>query len=219
MLELRGVHKAFGRHCVLRGVDLEVPRGEVAGLGGPNAAGKSTLLRVCAGLVSPDRGIVRVAGRAPQDARRRGLIAWSGEAGGRFQRRLSVLANLIYAASWSGTPRRTAEREIRRLAERFGLTEELTRRADACSLGTLQRAALVRVVQSEAALVLLDEPVSSIDPESSEPVRRALAEELRRRGCSALWVSHRPHEIAPLCNAWFGLDAGAVAPIPTDRAA
>jgi ABC-type multidrug transport system ATPase subunit len=219
MLELRGVHKAFGRHTVLRGVDLDVPRGEIAGLGGPNGSGKSTLLRVCAGLVSPDRGIVRVAGRTPQDARRCGLISWSGEAGGRFQRRLTLLGNLIYAASWSGTPRRAAEREILRLAERFGVTNALTRRADACSLGTLQRAALVRALQSDAALVLLDEPVSSIDPESSESVRRALVEELRRRGCSALWVSHRPHEIAPLCNAWSALEGGRIAPIPISRAA
>lgn len=216
---MRGVHKAFGKHTVLRCVDLDIPRGDIVGLGGPNAAGKSTLLRLGAGLISPDRGTVRIAGRAPHEARRTGSIAWSGEAGGRFQRRLTVLSNLFYAASWAGTGRRAAEREIGRLAERFGLAGELERRADACSLGTLQRAALIRVLQSSAPLVLLDEPVSSIDPDSSEPICRALAEELRAGGRTAIWVSHRPHEIAPLCDGWLALERGSVAPRAIGRAA
>ncbi len=218
-LELHDVRKAFNGHAVLDGLSLEVPRGGIVGIGGRNAAGKSTLLRLCAGLLRPDRGTVRVGALGAVAARRRGAIAWSGEAGGRFQRRLSLRANLRYAGSWSGAFSHAIDREIDRLSERFGIASDLDVRADACSQGMLQRAGLVRILTSPATLALLDEPTSAVDPDSTDDIHRGLTEELRALGRTALWVSHQPRHVAEHCSGWLTLREGRLTRSALERAA
>ncbi|HVR75302.1 MAG TPA: ABC transporter ATP-binding protein, partial [Planctomycetota bacterium] len=158
---LRGVRKRFGYQDVLRGVDLEVPRGGIFVIFGPNGAGKSTILRLLATQWSSTAGTVEVLGH---DVRREPILIRS-QLGLVFhepflRRELTVEENLRFASELHGIDGAAAPERIERLLGRFGI---LHRRRDAVgtlSQGMTKRASLARSLLNEPRLWILDEPFS-----------------------------------------------------------
>jgi ABC-2 type transport system ATP-binding protein len=196
----------FGDLEILSRVDLRADCGEIVGLMGANGAGKSTLLRVCAGLLLPGSGVALVRGLPADRARRRGWIGWSAAGENSFQRRLSLGENLTLCARLYGLRRREWTRRIGELSEMMGFEEQLAVPAARCSTGQRQRAAVARALLHRPPLVLLDEPLRGIDPESAPHLARALREALR--DSAALWVSHSRRELESVTHRVLRIEKG-----------
>ena len=189
-LLLTGVRRSWSRREVLRGVELELVPGTANWLGGRNGAGKTTLLRIAAGAIAPDAGTVLLDGLSPRRARRAfqeriGLLSAGDRA---MYGRLTVRHHLEMWARFAMVPRASRAPAIARALARFELEELADRRLDRMSMGQRQRARLAMVFLHDPAVVLLDEPHTSLDDDGRELVARAL-DELRARGGAALWCS------------------------------
>jgi branched-chain amino acid transport system ATP-binding protein len=188
ILELRGVDAAYGRIQVLRGVDLQVPKGSVVALLGPNGAGKSTTLKVASGQLVPTAGCVHVGGvhvngAAPDELARRGMCIIP-EGRGVFPN-LTVRENLQLTA-YAG---QHSEREIEEIAfDRFPrLGERRAQLAGHLSGGEQQMLAMSRALASDPALLLLDELSMGLAPLIVEELYEVVGQ-LAREGLSVLVV-------------------------------
>jgi heme ABC exporter ATP-binding subunit CcmA len=193
VIEARKLGRRFGEKRVLRGVDLDVPRGGFAVVTGANGSGKTTLLRICAGLAIPTEGEVRV------DAERREIGYLAHEP--LVYRELTALENLeLYGRLYHVPERRE---RIGMLLERFGLWDARHDRVASYSRGMTQRLALCRVLLHAPALLVLDEPYTALDAQGAELLDAQLAE---LRGEHTLLVStHDPARMESLATTHLAL--------------
>jgi phosphonate transport system ATP-binding protein len=207
----------------LKGVSLEVGKGEIIGLIGPSGAGKSTLIRCINRLVDPTGGriflgeleLTKLEGGALRRARRRiGMI---------FQEfalveRLTVMENVLsgrlgYTGFWASWFRRFSQADIQRafqVLERVGLLDHVDKRADALSGGQRQRVGIARALVQEPDLLLVDEPTASLDPKTSRQVMRLLTELCRERELTAIVNIHDVMLAQMFLPRIVGLHAGEV---------
>jgi ABC-type multidrug transport system ATPase subunit len=193
MIEARKLGRRFGEKRVLRGVDLDVPRGGFAVVTGPNGSGKTTLLRICAGLAIPTDGALRVDVERAQI----GYLAHEPL----VYRELTALENLeLYGRLYHVPERRE---RIGMLLERFGLWDVRHDRVASYSRGMTQRLALCRVLLHDPALLVLDEPYTALDTQGAELLDAQLAE---LRGERTFLVStHDPARVEPLATTHLAL--------------
>jgi ABC-type multidrug transport system ATPase subunit len=189
LLSLRGVNKQWERraHPVLRDVELALGRGEIALLIGENGAGKTTFLRIVAGLIFPDSGVVELDGLDPRRnrveyQRRIGFVS-AGSTG--LYARLSARRHLDFAARIAFV--RGFERAIacEDAISRFGLDDFAARRVDRLSMGQRQRVRLAMAFVHRPQLLLLDEPVNSLDERGAHDLASAL-DDFRASGGTAV---------------------------------
>ena len=203
-LLIETVTKRYGTTLALDEVSFVVDPGEFVALLGPSGAGKSTLFRCVTRLVAPDTGVVRVLGRdmsalGGQELRlaRRdvGLIFQQFNLIGRLSAMDNVLAGRMGHASTLRVLLRQFTRADRQLAlaalDRVGLLERAGQRADSLSGGQQQRVAIARVLAQQARLLLADEPVSSLDPQSAENVLGILRNIARETGIAVVCALHQ----------------------------
>jgi iron(III) transport system ATP-binding protein len=201
-VEVKGVEKRFGDTAAVAGVDLELGDGEIVAVLGPSGCGKTTLLRLIAGFEVPDAGTVTIGGEqvagggawvAPE-RRRIGMV---------FQDyalfpHLKVDANVAF-----GLSRRSADerRELtRKTLDLVGLAGKAERYPHELSGGERQRVALARALAPEPAVVLLDEPFSSLDATLRAGLRREVEAILRAANATALLVTHDQEEALSLAD-------------------
>lgn len=188
---------------------FEVPDGRVLGIVGPNGAGKSSILAAIAGLVDAT-GTIRLGDRdlaaAPAERRGVGLV---------FQDfllfpHLTIRDNVAFAARVRDGGWTPARAKADPWLARFDLTELAQRHPDALSGGQAQRVALARALAAEPAVLLLDEPMASLDVEIRDGVRADLARHLRAFGGPAVVVTHDRDDAAALADEVLVLERGAV---------
>jgi heme ABC exporter ATP-binding subunit CcmA len=212
------LERSFGHVRVLRGIDLEVRRGDVLVVVGPNGAGKTTLLRVLAGLARPSAGEVRVLGRklertAPEARRPIGFVSHQSL----LYDDLTLAENVALAARLYGMARpRAAAMHALQSVE---LAERAHQRPRELSRGLLQRAAVARALVHDPLLLLLDEPFTGLDVPAAERLRELLVER-QRRGLGLLLVTHHLEEawdlatrVAVLSGGRWLLEEGRVGPL------
>lgn len=194
---------------VLRSVDLALAAGELAWLTGENGVGKTTLLRVIAGIIAPDHGTVRVCGLTLAGGRRVfqshiGLLT-AGNSG--LYARMTVSQHLDYWARLAMVSPRERSARIDEFIERFTLTELAGRRLDRMSMGQRQRVRIAMAFLHRPQLILLDEPANSLDTEGRELLLEAV-EQHRREGGATLWCSPAGDELGAIADQRFALRAG-----------
>ena len=193
-ISLRGVHKSFGAHSVLNGIDMDIAEGTVVSLIGPSGSGKSTLLR-CINLLEPiddgeiflDDIDISVPGFDANPVRRRiGMV---------FQNfnlfpHMSVQDNITLSPVRTlGVNKAVARAKAEELLERFGLADKLNAFPDQLSGGQQQRVAIVRALAIEPEVLLLDEITSSLDPELVGEVLDVVRE-LKTSGMTLVLATH-----------------------------
>lgn len=202
------VHKRWGEATILDGIDLALEAGTTTWISGGNGVGKTTLMRIVAGLIMPDRGTVSLNGARSDADRRRyqsqvGFLA-AGDTG--LYARLSVYSNLEF---WSGiafVPHSQRRVTIEHALDRFALTELASRRVDRLSLGQRQRVRIAMTFLHEPRLLLLDEPSSSLDDDGVTTLLSAVAEHARS-GNIVLWCAPTRHD-ALECDRAYLLSSG-----------
>jgi ABC-2 type transport system ATP-binding protein len=175
-LEARSVSRRFGRRAALRELDLRVAAGEALALLGANGAGKTTFLRLAAGLLLPSAGELRIAGicpvREPERARRR--IGFAMETS-RLHPSLSVAGLLRFGARARGLAGAVAARAVEAMLEKTALGAVAKRPIGNCSRGYQQRVSLALALIGDPELLLVDEPSAGLDPAQREDLWELLA--------------------------------------------
>ena len=234
ILEVRGLEKSYGGAPVLRGVDLAIEQGEFVGVIGLSGSGKSTLLRCINRLIDASAGEILVprvllgetVNGASADVRKldtRELRFLRRKIGMVFQQfnivmRMSVIDNVLsgslgYQPVLRGSLRMFSSETKRRALvnlKRVGLLDHAYKRADQLSGGEQQRVAIARTLMQEPALILADEPVSSLDPKLSRVVLDILKRVCREDGITALVSLHTLELTREYADRVIGLKQGKI---------
>jgi ABC-2 type transport system ATP-binding protein len=196
-VEIRDLHKSFGRTKALDGLDMTVAHGEIAGFLGPNGAGKSTTIRVLLGLLRADGGTVRLLGGDPwRDAveLHRRIAYVPGDV--TLWPNLTGLQAIDFLARLRGNGVDTRRRD--QLIERFELDPH--KKARTYSKGNRQKVAIVAAFSTNAEIYILDEPTSGLDPLMEQAFQQCV-NEVADRGAAVLLSSHILAEVEKLCDA------------------
>ena len=208
LLQATGLRRSFGERVVLDGVDLSVGEGETIAVTGPNGVGKTTLLRILAGLLRPSAGSVLLDGRPvrtadPQSRAAIGLLSHRAM----LYDDLTLQENLEFVARLHGLrdPRRVAREALEQV-------ELLARAGDSprtLSRGLIQRAALARALLHAPRLLLLDEPFTGLDSAAAGRLTSLLAAR-RPAGLGTIIVTHQVNEARDVASRVLALQAGSV---------
>lgn len=213
-LRFSGVTKAFRQHfwqrrrVALRSLDLRLEGGEAFGLLGPNGAGKTTTIRLALGIAFPDAGEVRLAGRPATDPGARIGLGYLPE-NPQFYDYLSARELVELAARIHGLAAAERRRRAGELLERLGLGREADRPLRRFSKGMLQRAGMARALVSRPDFLVLDEPMSGLDPVGRRELRDLVLEE-RSRGTTVFFSSHVLSDAEMICDRVGILVAGTL---------
>lgn len=189
LLTTRGLTLAYSGRRVLNGVDLMLAPGETLALLGPNGAGKTTLMRLAAGRLAPDAGMVQVDGRAPHvDPTARAAIGWVPQVIALYPR-LSVTENLGVFASLAGVPRRTRAAAVAAAMTLTDIEPIATSLVGQLSGGYQRRVNIAASLMNRPRLVLLDEPTQGVDLAARAAIH-AVLQRLRVEGTAILIATH-----------------------------
>jgi ABC-2 type transport system ATP-binding protein len=211
VLELEGLyHRWKGpKPPVLDDVSLTLRAGEVTWIGGRNGVGKTTLLRLAAGILLPQRGTVRVGELTPSSKgglyrRQIGFLS-AGDRG--LQARMKVAQQLDYWGRLAYVPRQHRAEAVADSLRRFGLEEFAERRVDRMSMGQRQRIRLAMAFLHRPRVLLLDEPRNSLDDEGYQILNEQIAQ-AAERSATVLWCSPRGEDRVISCDASYTLTDG-----------
>lgn len=196
-ITIRGLAKAFGGQPVYSGFDLDVRRGDILAIFGPNGCGKSTLINMAAGLLPVDGGTILYDGREVREVRigyvfqnyREALFPW-----------IRAADNIRYPLRRMGLPKREIEARVERLSADFRVRFDLARYPYELSGGQQQLVSVMRALAVEPEVLFLDEPFSALDFETTLDLRALLQAVLKRLGVTTLLVSHDLEESIALAD-------------------
>jgi sodium transport system ATP-binding protein len=211
MIEVKDVHKSFGKVEALCGVSFGAPDGQVTGLLGPNGAGKTTTLRILYTVLKPDRGSASVDGcdtiTDPRGVQRR--IGALPDNHGLYPR-LTARENIRYYGQLHGLKSSELERNMEEILALLEMQAIADRRTDGFSNGEKLKTAIARALVHRPQNVLLDEPTNGLDVMSTRNMRTFIRS-LRNDGKTVLFSSHIMQEVSALCDHIVVIAHGLVA--------
>jgi len=209
-LQLQGVGKAFGPVRVVAGLDLEVHRGEFVVLLGESGCGKSTVLRMIAGLDDVSEGRILIMGRDVTDRAPRARDIAMVFQNYALYPHMNVAQNMSFALELAGAGKEEIERRVAQAAAILNITHLLARKPKELSGGQRQRVAIGRCIVREPALFLFDEPLSNLDAKLRAHMRTELAVLHERLGKTTIYVTHDQVEAMTLASRIVILDKGRI---------
>jgi lipopolysaccharide export system ATP-binding protein len=211
-LTVHSVVKSFRKRTVVRGVSLEVGRGEAVGLLGPNGAGKTTVFYMITGLIPADEGTIRIDGRdvtrLPMYRRARLGIGYLPQEASIF-RGLTVEENILAVLETVEPNKQERQRQLDALLEEFRITRLRKSPAIRLSGGERRRVEIARALATRPSFMLLDEPFAGIDPIAVNDIR-ALVRHLTQRGIGVLITDHNVRETLELVSRAYIIHDGMV---------
>lgn len=225
-IKAEGIFKTFQsgwlrkkRKLVLRGINLEVEKGEIFGILGPNGAGKTTLLSILSTLLLPDCGKVHVLGidglRNGHQVRERVNIS-SGNAN--FLWSLTVRENLHFYGMLYGLIGKQRKKKVEALIDTFNLREHRDIPFDELSTGMKQRLSLAKCLINDPEILFLDEPTVGLDPDVSVRIREMIQSVHKEKGMTVLLTTHNMKEAEYLCSRIAFLKEGEILSLGTAEA-
>ncbi len=209
-VDLIDVRKNYGRSVqALRGVNIQVGRGEIFGLLGPNGAGKTTLVKIMMTVVRPTKALGTILGRPLGHRGKLAKIGYLPE-NHRFPGYLTGMQLLDYYAALARVPRNVRRERACKLLDGLGLASAGKMRIDKYSKGTSQRLGIAQALMNDPDMIVLDEPTDGLDPVGRRDVRELLIQ-LRREGKTVFLNSHLLSELEMVCDRVAILVDGLVA--------
>jgi ABC-2 type transport system ATP-binding protein len=196
-VRLDGVTKQFGKHVAVGGLDLEVPRGSVFGLLGPNGSGKTTTIRMIMGILIPDSGRIELLGGRP-GVTQNDRVGYLPEERGVY-RKMKVLDLLVFLGEIRGMKRGKARGEAQAWLERLDLMEWADKKTQDLSKGMQQKVQFIGTILHNPEILILDEPFSGLDPINQE-VLEEIVREFQSRGTTILFSTHLMDHAERLCE-------------------
>ena len=221
-LQIKQLNKSYGTKRVVDNLDLTMEEGEVLSLLGPSGCGKTTTLRMLAGLITPDSGWIQVGDRVFYDGKRE-LAVEDRQIGMVFQDyalwpHMTVAKNIAFGMRLKRTPAVQIKKKVGELLELVNLPDVGQRYPYELSGGQQQRVAVARALATEPRVVLLDEPLSSLDAGLRENMRTELVQLFHRLKITAINVTHDQDEAMSMSDRIMVLQDGKVQQVgtPTD---
>lgn len=196
-VRLEGVTKRFGSHTAVSGLTLDIPRGSIYGLLGPNGSGKTTTLRMMMGILLPDEGTVTLLGGA-SDGPMRQRVGYLPEERGAYKK-MKVIEQLEFLGEIRGMERKIARKRAGVWLERLGLGEWSDHKIEDLSKGMQQKVQFIGTVLHEPELLILDEPFSGLDP-INQDVLEDIVREFHAQGTTILFSTHLMGQAERLCE-------------------
>ena len=216
MIRVENVAIAFDGVPVLKDVSLEVPAGSTLGIVGPGGGGKSVLMKLLCGLITPDEGRVVIDGQNLAELDSEGLAAMRSRCGMLFQNFalfdfMTVRENVGFPLEQAGetSPEEIDARVTARLGE-VGLAHALEQMPREISGGMKRRVSLARATITEASVLLYDDPTAGLDPVSSSKIFALIGAQHRVRETTAIVVSHDIERMTAVCDRYMLLADGGV---------
>ena len=195
MIQLQGITKSFGSLQVLRGIDLNIDKGEIVSIVGPSGAGKTTLLQIMGTLDAPDSGMITIDGTLVGRMKEKELSAFRNKHIGfvfQFHQLLpefTALENVMIPAFIAGVGQKEATASALELLDFMGLTDRAGHKPNELSGGQQQRVAIARALVGKPAILLADEPTGALDVNSGKEVLK-LFENLNQMGNTIVMITH-----------------------------
>lgn len=207
LLQVKNLCKSYGSHISVKGISFEIEKGRCVALLGPNGAGKTTTLRMLAGLLDPTSGEISFEGSRPGVDYRRGLgyVPQSPA----FYGWMTGQEYVVFAAQLSGLGSKEATRLALESLERVGIKDAARRRIGGYSGGMKQRLGLAQALVHQPRLLLLDEPVSALDPIGRREVMELLRE--IREETTVVFSTHVLHDAEEICDDIILMNHGQIA--------
>lgn len=215
MIQLENITKSFGSLQVLRGIDLQIEKGEVVSIVGPSGAGKTTLLQIMGTLDAPDTGTVRIDGTEVGRMKEKELSAFRNRRIGfvfQFHQLLpefTALENVMIPALIAGLGRREAQSSALEMLNLLGLADRASHKPSELSGGEKQRVAVARALINHPAVVLADEPSGSLDTHNKAELHQLFFDLRDRLGQTFVIVTH-DESLARITDRTIHLKDGAV---------
>ena len=196
MIQLQAITKSFGSLQVLRGIDLNIDKGEIVSIVGPSGAGKTTLLQIMGTLDAPDSGTITIDGTLVSRMKEKELSAFRNKHIGfvfQFHQLLpefTALENVMIPAFIAGVGQKEATASALELLEFMGLTDRAGHKPNELSGGEKQRVAVARALSNHPAVILADEPSGSLDTHNKEELHQLFFDLRNRFGQTFVIVTH-----------------------------
>jgi lipoprotein-releasing system ATP-binding protein len=215
MLKAKDIHKSFGRLEVLKGINLEVRKGEIVSIVGASGAGKSTLLQILGTIEKADKGIVEIDGIRATELKDKELSAFRNRNIGfvfQFHHLLpefTALENICIPAFIKGVSKKEAEKQAFALLEFMGLTDRATHKPSELSGGEQQRIAIARALINNPAVVFADEPSGNLDSQASQALHQLFLKLRKEFGQTFIIVTHNM-ELAGMADRTLKIKDGVI---------
>lgn len=196
MIKLEGITKSFGSLQVLKGIDLEINKGEIVSIVGPSGAGKTTLLQIMGTLDEPDAGTVQIDGTVVSRMKEKELSAFRNKNIGfvfQFHQLLpefTALENVMIPALIAGVASKEAHERAMKILDFMGLVDRASHKPNELSGGEKQRVAVARALINDPAVILADEPSGSLDTHNKEDLHQLFFDLRDRLGQTFVIVTH-----------------------------
>lgn len=196
MIKLEGITKSFGSLQVLKGIDLEINKGEIVSIVGPSGAGKTTLLQIMGTLDEPDAGVVQIDGTVVSRMKEKELSAFRNKNIGfvfQFHQLLpefTALENVMIPALIAGVSSKEAHERAMKILDFMGLIDRASHKPNELSGGEKQRVAVARALINDPAVILADEPSGSLDTHNKEDLHQLFFDLRDRLGQTFVIVTH-----------------------------
>ena len=196
MIKLEGITKSFGSLQVLKGIDLEINKGEIVSIVGPSGAGKTTLLQIMGTLDEPDAGVVQIDGTVVSRMKEKELSAFRNKNIGfvfQFHQLLpefTALENVMIPALIAGVSTKEAHERAMKILDFMGLVDRASHKPNELSGGEKQRVAVARALINDPAVILADEPSGSLDTHNKEDLHQLFFDLRDRLGQTFVIVTH-----------------------------
>ncbi|MFQ9910772.1 MAG: ABC transporter ATP-binding protein [Bacteroides ovatus] len=196
MIKLEGITKSFGSLQVLKGIDLEINKGEIISIVGPSGAGKTTLLQIMGTLDEPDAGVVQIDGTMVSRMKEKELSAFRNKNIGfvfQFHQLLpefTALENVMIPALIAEVSSKEAHERAMKILDFMGLVDRASHKPNELSGGEKQRVAVARALINDPAVILADEPSGSLDTHNKEDLHQLFFDLRDRLGQTFVIVTH-----------------------------
>ena len=204
-LEVHGISKSYATVKAVDDLSFDIRPGEIFGLLGPNGAGKTTSIRMILDIIKPDAGQISVLGGAMEEAKK-ARIGYLPEERGLYEE-MTLMDTMLFLGQLKELPRKTAAQRAETYLREVNLWDVREQKIETLSRGMNQKAQFVAATMHEPDLIIVDEPLSGLDPVNTRIIKNLLYR-MRDRGAAIIMSTHQMHQVEEMCERILLMDRG-----------